>query len=345
MKKLSAWQLALGTLFFILSIDTTLGTGADASVLLVLLFGAAVGQGIIALAAASDLAKGKWLEPVRAYMHQYYPLLLIFPGAFLIFSRHLEFYNWTQHPTAWLNPAFFIIRNVIFLSLPLLFAHLYVRASRDKSEKVFPFAVLYIAFFVISQSFIAFDLVMTFEYPWINTLMGGFFFVEAFYAGIAFCAIMAGYLAKHNKEKFKKAYDDFTIMIMGWALLWAGLFYSQYLVIWYGNIPEEVSYVAKRMEMPLIRNLGIYILITLFIIPFVVLISRKIKNSIPIVRIIAILVFTGLIAERIIYLYPAAPLNILNTLLQLLLMVSPFLYILNSQRSSLPLRKGDRPEY
>ncbi len=331
MKKISPYILVIIAVVLIFLADFLLTPKLDVSLLTALLFWAGVGHGIIAMAAAADLSKGKWVEVIRPYMQQYYPLLLIFPAAFLIFSRHMDVYPWTQHPTAWLDSTFFIVRNVVALLLPFIAAHFYVRASRKESEKTGFFAIMYIVSFVVAQSFLAYDVVMTFEYPWINTLMGMYFFVEALFAAIAFMAILSGLLIKKHGERFKPAFKDFANMIMGFALLWAGLFYSQYLVIWYGNIPEEVSYVLRRMEMPLLRNMGIYMLLALFVIPFLALVPRKIKTLFPAVATIALIVLSGLLVERLIYLIPAAHLNVFALVLQMVFLGLPFIFLMLNQ--------------
>jgi hypothetical protein len=335
MKRIPIFVQIIGISFFIFVFDLLFASKDDGSLLVGLLFWAGVAQGMIALSAAADLSKGKWIKEIRPYLQEYYPLLLLFPIAFLIFARHVSVYDWVdRHPNGWLEPTFFIIRNVLFLLLPLVFAHFYVRASKKESDRVGFFAVLYVLVFVVSQSFMAYDQVMTFEYPWINTLFGGYFFVESLYAGIAFCAILAGFLALRQSSRFKGSFGDFVIMIMGFALLWAGLFYSQYLVIWYGNIPEEVSYISKRMAVPVLKNMGLYILISLFLVPFLLLISRKIKAAFPAVFLIALVVFSGLIVERLIFLIPVANLSVIPVLLPLVLLGLPFLYLLFMQYKS-----------
>jgi len=336
MKKISiiAQVIVISVIVFLL--DLVLASETDGSILIALLFWSGIGQGMIALAAAAELSGGKWIRSIRPYMQEYHPLLILFPLTFLIFCRHITIYDWVLYPpNGWLTPVFFIIRNTIVLLLPFIFAHFYVQASKKESPKTGVFAVLYILTFVISQSFLAYDQVMTFEYPWINTLFGGYFFVEALYGGIAFSAVLAGFLMLRNFERFKTAFRDFVVMMMGFALLWAGLFYSQYLVIWYGNIPEEVSYIAKRLAVPMLKNMGIYILITLFLIPFVSLISRKVKSMFPAVFVIALLVFSGLIIERLIYLIPVAQLNMFAVLVPLILLGVPFIYLLFTQYRSI----------
>jgi len=315
----------------VLGVDLLLSPKMDSSVLIALLSWSAIGQGVIAMSAAADLSQGKWIAAIRPYLQQYYPWLLLFPLVFLVFSRHVAVYNWSHHPNGWLNPSFFIIRNTIALLLPFILAHVYVKASQNKSQRTGLFAVLYIFSFLVSQSFMAYDQVMTFEYPWINTLFGGYFFVEGLYGGIAFCAILAGILLGKKGKSFQSAYRDFTIMIMGFALLWAGLFYSQYLVIWYGNIPEEVSYLYKRMAVPSLKYMGAYVLATVFFIPFFALVSRKIKSKPLAVGFLSLLIFSGLLVERMIFIFPVAPHNPPAQIIQFLLLALPFLYLLFKQ--------------
>ena len=342
MKRYWVWILMLLCLAAITAADIVLAPKLDASLLLALLFWSAVGQGIIALAAAADLSQGRWLGEARDYLLQYYPLLLMFPLAFLVFSRHLAIYPWLHHPNGWLNPQFFIIRNVIVLSLPFIAAHFYAQkkgtGKQEKQEKgtgkkkgTGTWAVLYIAAFVTSQSFAAFDWAMTLEYPWINTLFGGYFFVEAFYGGIAFAAILAAILFNRHKDRFFSIFKDTPIMLMGFALLWAGLFYSQYLVIWYGNIPEEASFLEKRLAIPTLQYLGLYVLLSLFAIPFLLFISKRIKSSIPAVIAISVIVFSGLLLERFMFLTPTTTIQPTPFTTLFILFATPFIALLAKQ--------------
>jgi len=324
MKKHTIYLQVIGVSIIVFLLDLLLASKEDASLLIGILFWAGIAQGIVALSAAADLAQGKWIKEIKPYLQEYYPLLLIFPLTFLVFARHVSAYKWSHHPDAWLSPTYFVVRNVIALLLPFVLAHFYVRESKKESQRTNLFAVLYIAFFVVSQSFMGYDQVMTFDYPWINTLMGPFFFVEALYAGVAFLAVLAGILKLRNSERFKKSFNDFVLMTMGFALLWAGLFYSQYLVIWYGNIPEEVAYIDIRMKLPWVEELGIFTIFTLFVIPFVVFISRKMKSTYPVVVLISLLIFTGLIVERIIYLLPVGHMHVLPVLLPIVVLGIPF---------------------
>ena len=78
-------------------------------------------------------------------MHQFYPLLLLFPIAFLIFGLrgHISIYNWYGlQENAWLEQSFFLIRNVVALTLPFIFAHFYIKGFKDGKEAGNPSAVV-----------------------------------------------------------------------------------------------------------------------------------------------------------------------------------------------------------
>jgi len=325
----------LAAAFLVGAVDFLSAERSDGSMLIALLFWACVGQGIIALSAAAEVASGKWIKNIRPYLLDYYPYLAIFPIVFLVYSRHITIYAWNTGEGYWWSPSFFIIRNTAALLFPLIMARYYARSLEKESPRIKLFAGLYLLSFVISQSFMAFEIVMSLEYPWVNTLFGGFFFVESLYAGIAFSVLLAGLFKRRDVECFFPAFKDLTVMIMGFALMWAGLFYSQYLVIWYGNIPEEVSYIAERMHIPAIKNMGLYTLLSLFLVPFLGLISRKMKADARVVSAAALSVLSGLMVERIIYIVPAVQINIIPAALPLAILGIPYLYSMIVQYMSL----------
>ncbi len=95
----------------------------------------------------------------------------------------------------------------------------------------------------------AFDFIMSLDPHWYSTLAGGFFFIGTLYVGVAFLAVAAARIGSHpelrpyvNSEQL----HDMGRLLLGFCMLWAYLFWSQYLVIWYGDLPEETAFVARR---------------------------------------------------------------------------------------------------
>jgi hypothetical protein len=299
---------------------------SDASVLPALLMVAAVLQGLFALAAAAHLAEGRWILPARNTILSLHPLLLWLPIAFFAYSRNISVYGWTEHPTFWLSPAFFIARNVVMLLITWALAFSFARAVHSGSGRASLLAVLYAFAFVLNQSFIAFDWVMSFDYPWISTLFGGYFFIEAMFLGLATLSLLGMKLVAQGKAERGKTFMDTSTFLFGWSLLWAGQLFAQFLVIWYGNIPEEQLFLVRRIVDSPLRQMAICIPLFLFVIPFGTLLSRAAKSSNAVMTVIASLVFVGVFIERLLFIIPVAHMNGFVVALALVALGGPVAY-------------------
>jgi hypothetical protein len=279
------------------------------SLLLALLFWTAVAQGSIAAAAAGTLVNARWLASVKRELLSVIPVLYLLPVLFLLLLPFMDMYPWTGRKGIWFHPNFFIGRNAGLLLLAALAAGRFAAASlRDDGRTKVP-AATYLFAYVASQSLVAFDWVMSLDHPWFSTLFGGYFFIEALFAGFAVSAILYTTLhgrsrgvpdAPHGRSDLK----DLATLLFGFSLMWAGLFYSQFLVIWYGNIPEEVSFVAARVEAPPLRQLSLSVLALFFFIPFLVLLSGRAKANSSVVFAISLSILTGILVERYVFLAP-----------------------------------------
>ena len=311
-----------GVLFVLLAVLTS-----DASVLPALLLVAAVVQGLFAIAAAAHLAEGRWILPARSTIFSLHSLMLWFPVAFLAFSTNLSIYGWTEHQTLWLSPAFFVARNVIMLLITWALAFGFAKAASCGSKRASLLAVLYAFAFVLNQSLFAFDWVMSFDYPWISTLFGGYFFIEAMFGALAVLSLLGMRLMAQGKAERGKTFLDTSTFMFGWSLLWAGQLFAQYLVIWYGNIPEEQLFLVRRIVDSPYSVMAASVPILLFVIPFSVLLSRKAKSSNLVMTILAALVFTGLFIERLLFLIPVAHMNPFVVVLALVALAGPLAWM------------------
>ena len=189
----------------------------------------------------------------------------------------------------------------------------YVKARRSPAPpadgggtKVRP--AWYLLVFVVSQSLTAFDLVMSLEYPWVSALLGGYFFIEALYGGFAVSALL--YLLLHGRPPAGNApgtrsdLSDLSILMFGFSLMWAGLFFAQFLTIWYGNIPEEVGFIARRVSASPLRELCVAVLFLLFFIPFPALLATRAKSNPYVVSAAALSILSGILVERYVFLTP-----------------------------------------
>jgi hypothetical protein len=294
-----------GALMALLAMSPLEGKGG--SLLLALLFWVAVVEGCIAAAAAGTMVNARWVDSVKRELFSVSPLLLLLSFLLLLLIPFVDTYPWAGQPGIWLRKEFFICRNLAFLLLAYVTAGWFAASAECGVRKKLPAAV-YLFVFVVSQSLTAFDLVMSLEYPWVSTLLGGYFFIESIYGGFAVSAILC--VLTHGKPtgaadpKNRSDLKDLAILMFGFSLLWAGLFFAQYLTIWYGNLPEEVSFIARRMSASPLRELSVAILFLLFFLPFPVLLPTRAKTNPYVVSAVSLLILSGILVERYVFLAP-----------------------------------------
>ena len=154
---------------------------------------------------------------------------------------------------------------------------------------------------------VAFDFVMALDPHWFSTLLGGYYFIGNLLIGLAFLAIVAatarrrlriaGYVGRHQLHDLGK-------LLFGFCILWAYLFWSQYLVIWYGDLAEETEFVYHRMHGTW-EPVAWTVFAMAFAVPFVVLLSRAVKTWAPGLALVAAVAFAGMWFERFILVAPS----------------------------------------
>jgi hypothetical protein len=316
---------------FVLVLGMVFQSGTGGAFLLALTFWVSIAQGCIALVAGAELSNAKWIMPLRRGLLGVYPLLLFFSLLFLFLWTKMDIYPWAPATSTWLGKEFFVSRNFVMLLISFLLARKFSAECVADGTKTHLYAVLYLFVFVISQSLIAFDWVMSLEYPWFSTLFGGYFFIESFYGGIAIAVFICIFHASGSKQG-EESLRDAAKMLFGFSLFWAGLFYAQYLVIWYGNLPEELGYLLKRIHPPYFF-LSRAILLLLFIIPFVVLLSKKAKTNRTVMMGLCLSVLAGIFLERVLFILPAVDTSMPVALGQFIAMGFLFFATLSAAKS------------
>jgi len=193
-----------------------------------------------------------------------------------------------QHKEPWLNFGFWIVRAVFYFLVWSLIASYFYRASvkqdgtRDPGTTVAmqrraaPFMIL----FALSLSFMGFDWIMSLDPHWFSTIFGVYIFAGAALSAMAFITLVIlwlrreGWLTATIQDTHLK---DMGRMMFAFSVFWGYIAFSQFFLIWYGNIPEETLWYLARFEG---SWLGVSFLLAAghFIVPFVVLMSRASKN-------------------------------------------------------------------
>jgi hypothetical protein len=274
--------------------------------------------------------------PVRRELYSVYPLLLVVALLSLVIGVKMEIYGWTEHPNKWLNVRFFLARNFVVHLLAFLAARGLVAAVRSGSPNTNRWAGTYIAFFMTAQSFVAFDWYMTLEYPWINTLLGGYFFVESFLMGLGVCAFILLFRMKAPDHGLSESLRDTAKMMFGFSVVWIGFFFAQYLVIWYGNIPEEVGVLHSRIAKAPYSTMSLIVMLLVWILPFAILLSRPIKTVPVAMAGVATLIFSGLLLEKVVMVLPRVPVNPALLLAEVALLVAVTALFVSGRDSVVP---------
>ena len=201
----------------------------------------------------------------------------------------------------YLNVPSFYIRSAIYIILWIVLV-IAIRRNSIKSDtsddiKVYNrskvLASLFIIVFAVTSSMAAWDWLMSIQPHWYSTLFGWYCFISAFVTCMAFVILMTaalkrmGYLAYVTEEHF----HDLGKLMFAFSVAWAYLFFSQFMLIWYSNIPEETMYYKLRIEYyPFIM----YACVLLnFIVPFFILITRGAKRFWGFAQVAAILIIIG----------------------------------------------------
>lgn len=302
----------------------------------------AIAQGAVLFSAVMHMTKARWSGPLSALSESF---AAFFPLSFvlflLLFLGRAHIFPWLHEDLhgkeVWLNIPFLFTRDCIGLLVlyAIGFAYLYnalqLRLNADQAQGAFRqmiykgwirnnrsvaqvkkkmtiWAGLYILAFTLILSLIGYDLVMSMDPHWISTLFGGYTFVKAFYVGLGALIILAA-ITRLKKGKASglepSHFHDIGKLFFAFCLLWADFFYVQLTVIWYGNIPEETYYVIERTIMVPWNTLAWSIFLICFIIPFVILLNKKVKSMPVFMVILCSIIIIGFWLEHLLLLAPA----------------------------------------
>jgi Ni/Fe-hydrogenase subunit HybB-like protein len=302
----------------------------------------AIAHGAVLFSALMHAVRARWSGPLSDLAEafsaffpvSFFLLLLLYFGKGYVFP-------WMYHDLhgkeAWLNLPFLISRDAVALlvlygfGFAYLYHALYFKISdrgaggmigkrlRQRWQANPPdvdrfrrrttrFAMLYMLAFALVLSLLGYDLVMGADPHWYSTLFGAYSFVKAIYVGFGALIITAAVLHMSRANSFQlrsSQFHDIGKLFFGFCLVWADFFYAQFVVIWYGNISEETSYIIERTMAAPWANLAWAVFGICFIGPFLILINKKIKTMPMAMTVICSLVIIGMWLEHFLLLAPA----------------------------------------
>jgi hypothetical protein len=187
---------------------------------------------------------------------------------------------------SWLNVPMFIVRGLIFItgwSLYRYFARKFSIAQDNATDnsnfkKTFRISAGFLVFFMYTESMMSWDWIMSVDPHWFSTLFGWYVLAGMMVCGITVIAMITMYLK--SKGLLPQVNDshihDLAKFMFGFSIFWTYLWFSQFMLIWYSNIPEEVTYFVTRIED---YNLPFFGMLALnFVFPLLMLMNSDYKR-------------------------------------------------------------------
>lgn len=306
-KELSPKVLQIGFLLTLIGLVISIAayfaepTRAAFMNLVLLMFLISVGLGSLFLIALEYLAGAVWSAPYRRVIEIIASVLFVLPLVALpIYLNMNDLFHWTHagimkedtalaNKSGYLNLTFFSIRIVVFFMLWIIFYLILHRNSlkQDSSfdqtltKKGIKWSAVFMPVFAITVTFSSIDWIMSLEPHWFSTIFGVYYFSGTVLAGLAaatFAIVLLnrkGYLVKGIKEEH---YYSLGALLFAFINFWAYIAFSQFLLIWYANLPEETYWFLSRWE-------GGWLAFTIglafvhFVIPYFALLSQPSKMN------------------------------------------------------------------
>ena len=194
-----------------------------------------------------------------------------------------------RHKQPWLNPAFFAIRTLIYFGIWSCLGWYFLSLSRRQDETGDPgltnrmqaVAPIGMLLFALTTNFFAFDFMMSVDPHWFSAIYGIYFFSGAIVGALAAMILLAIWFRKQQvigPEVTIEHLHDLAKLLFGFNFFWGYIAFSQYLLIWYANIPEETGWLIMRQENGW-EWISLVLLAGHLLIPFFGLMSRHSRRN------------------------------------------------------------------
>jgi hypothetical protein len=271
------------------------------SYLVAFVFVLGVSLGSLAISMLHHMSGGAWGLVIRRILEassRTLPLVALFAVPLLFGLKHL--YPWAdparvagdeilKHRAIYMNPAGFAIRLAVCLLLWTLFAQALSRLSKRQDEaptaglerRMQLLAAPGLALYCLLVSVASVDLLMSLDPHWYSAIFGVYVVGGQAIAGMAFTLLVSLFLARREpmREALQRRHvHDHGKLLLAFTMLWAYFALSQFLIIWSGNLPEEISFFKDRLTGGW-GAVSVSLALLHFAVPFVFLLSRDFKRD------------------------------------------------------------------
>ncbi len=269
--------------------------------------------------AVNYVSQAGWAVVVKRVpeaMGQFLPFAAVVMLIIFFFGGH-DLYHWTHHylydktdirydaimdgKSAYLNTPFFVIRMVAYFVIWIGFTYLFRRESLQEDlnggmshyNKSVRYGAAFLILFAITSSTSAWDFIMSIDGHWFSTMFGWYTFAGLFVSGIVMMIMWVLYLKGqgHLENVNENHLHDLAKFMFAFSVFWTYLWFCQYMLIWYANIPEEVTYFAIRIDH--YGSLFAFNIFVNFMFPILVLMTRNAKRKRQILMLTCAVLFIG----------------------------------------------------
>jgi hypothetical protein len=269
------------------------------SYLIAYLFWIGITLGSLALLMMQHLTGGRWALVIRRILEagsRTLPLMAVAALPLLAGMRTL--YSWSRPgqtdpavlaKAGYLNPQFFVARMIFYFAIWFLLTYLLNKWSKqeDVGEAGVPLWMrleglsgIGIVLYGLTVTFASVDWVMSLEPQWYSTIYGLIFMVSQALTAMAFAIAMLIWLSDRRplSQVVRPAqFQDLGSFLLTFVMLWAYMEFSQFLIIWGGNLSDEIPWYIRRME-GVWGNVALLLIILSFFFPFFLLLFRHVKR-------------------------------------------------------------------
>jgi hypothetical protein len=277
------------------------------------LFLSTLALGALFLVALEHLVGAKWSVPLRRIPERVSTLLIpltpvalialgavhvLYPGSLPEALHHKVLAG----KATWLGLPFFSGRVIFFSALDLVALAVLVRGSLKQDSSRDPqfnirarrFAPLFMAIFALGVTQIAFDWISGLEPEWYSDIIGVYLFAGAFLAGLAATVLSVLHLQGQGRLQAVKRDHLYNLggFLFAFTVFWSYIGFAQYMLMWYGDMPEEIIWYKARIEGPWL-SAALVLAVTHFAIPFFALVTREAKGNPGRLRRVALLMLAA----------------------------------------------------
>lgn len=227
----------------------------------------------------------------------------------------IENHHLIQLKTPYLNVPFFVFRLVLFLGLWIFLTKYLRRLSLKEDmyggleyfEKSEFYSKIFIFVLAVTFSVFAIDMLMSLDAAWFSAIFAAKSFIAAFLHASTVIALIVILLNGQGKFPMlnKSHIHDFTRYIFMTSIIWSYFNFAEYMLIWYGNIPEETVWFAHRFENPVFKTLFFVNIIINWLIPFIVLMPKLTSRNKTVLTSVILLLIVGQYVELYYIIWPS----------------------------------------